>query len=143
MLFFSRSPGAWLPATTTEYTSFSVGVRSERAIDLTQGSLAAHASLWTAEDYGDCHRLAAAARVLEAGAIRYRSARDPGGGANLALLDPAGFAEAAPKIEESWHLRFVGARLIALAAFPSSLRFAFDFAEFELEAPSKSSRAAE
>jgi hypothetical protein len=134
MLFFSRSPGASLPTTTTEYTSFSAAVQAERALDLTRPPFDAAEPLWTADDYGPCQRLAAAARLIGTQAIRYRSARDPDRGANVALLDPGAFGGDGPRIEGSWHLRFVGARLTALAAFPSLQRFSFDFASFGLSA---------
>jgi hypothetical protein len=134
MRFFSRSPGTRLPMTTTEYTSFSVAVEAPRAVDLTRPPFAAHEARWTAEDYGPCQHFAAAARAIDCQAIRYRSARDAAGGANLALLDPATL-QGAPKIEETWHLRFVGERLTALAAFPSPLHFSFEFAGFGLAVP--------
>ena len=76
-----------------------------------------------------------AARAIKAQAIRYRSARDPAGGINLALLDPGAFGERVPRIEHSWHLRFVDGRLTALAAFPSPLSFSFAFEQFGLAAP--------
>ncbi|MDB5671824.1 MAG: hypothetical protein JWO25_2783 [Alphaproteobacteria bacterium] len=135
MRFFSRSPGAVLPATTTEYTSFSVPVRAERALDLTLPPFAGRTALWTSDDYRPCRQLAAAARAISAQAIRYRSARDPAGGINLALLDPSGFTAAAPRIEQSWHFRFVGASLAILASFPARDRFGFDFADFGLRPP--------
>jgi hypothetical protein len=134
MLFFSRSPGALLPTTTTEYTSFSVRVEAQ-AIDLTHPPFDRSEAQWTADDYEPCQRLAARARAIDAGAIRYKSSRDPGGGANIALLDPGAFREKVPRIDESWHFRFVDGRLSALASFPSRLGFSFDFAKFDLQPP--------
>jgi hypothetical protein len=135
MLFFSRSPGAALPGTTTEYTSFSVAVLAERALDLTRPPFDAVEALWTADDYAPCQRLATTARLIGTQALRYRSARDPAGGVNVAVLDPGVFDQGGPSIEGSWHFRFVGARLTALAAFPSPLRFSFDYASFGLREP--------
>ena len=75
-----------------------------------------------------------AARAIAAQAIRYRSARDPRG-VNLALFDPSAFRGAKPRIDETWHLRFVEGRLTALAAFPARLSFGFEFSQFGLRAP--------
>jgi hypothetical protein len=132
MLFFSRSPGIPLPGTTTEHTSFSIAVQAERVLDLTRPPFRAAEALWTADEYGPCQRLATAARSIGAQAIRYLSARDPSGGTNVALLDPGAFAAGGPQVEDSWHFRFVDGRLDALAAFPSTLRFSFAFAQFNL-----------
>lgn len=135
MRFFSRSPGTVLPKTTAEHTSFSVAVEAARTLDLTIMPFLATEADWMSDDYGRCQRLADAARKLDAQAIRYRSARDPLHLANLALLDARAFREPEPRIETSWHLRFVGEHLTALAAFPSPLRFTFDFAQFGLDPP--------
>jgi hypothetical protein len=112
-----------------------VPVAAAASLDLTRAPFAAAERLWTADDYGGCQRLATAARAIGAQAIRSKSARDPLGGTNVAILDPAVFRERAPRIEETWHLRFDGADLVALAAFPSALRFTFGFATLGLSPP--------
>jgi len=136
LLFFSRSPGFVPPSSTTEHTAFSIRVAVDRAIDLTAAPFARRQMLWTdPADYSACQRLADEARHIGAQAIRYTSARDPAHGANLALLDPAGFASATPRVTQSWHFRYEAGRLTAFAAFPSNERHIFTFGQFGLPPP--------
>jgi hypothetical protein len=136
MRFLAASPGMKLPRTTLEHLAFSVPVAVERALDLTAPPLSAGRALWTrSDDYAPCQRLAARARALDTQAIRYQAVRDPGGGVNAALIDPAGFRKPVPSSERTWHFRFAGAKLTALAALPSSERFDFTFEQFGLVAP--------
>lgn len=133
LLFFSRSPGFQPPRTTVEHSAISVPVGLERGLDLTEAPFSADASLWMhPEDYGACQVFAAAARSIDAQAIRYASVRDPEHRANLALLDPAAFAARAPKIEQTWHFRLENGTLTALAALPSNARHSFTFEQFGL-----------
>ena len=133
LLFFSRSPGFAPPTATVEFSAFSVPVAARRALDLTREPFAAQAERWRhSSDYSACQQFAAAARAIEAQAIRYESARDPAHRLNLALLDPAAFAAAEPRIEQTWHFRYEAGRLTALAAFPSEERHAFGFEDFWL-----------
>lgn len=136
MHFFSRSPGFTPPTSVVEHSAFSVSVDAPRSLDLTAAPFASRADLWTdPDDYTACQRLAAEARTVAAQAIRYRSVRDPEGKANVALLDPAAFAGRAPKIGETWLLRYEGGQMTAFAAFPSDTRFNFTFAQFGLSDP--------
>ena len=136
LLFLSRSPGIKLPATTTEYTAFSVAVSVARALDLTAPPMSRGHSAWTdPDDYSRCQALADQARKIGAQTIRYQSVRDPGGGFNVALLDPAGFRDKAPRFEQTWHYRFEFRTLVALAAFPASEAHKFSFAGFGLDPP--------
>ncbi|HOB13552.1 MAG: hypothetical protein RL702_3121 [Pseudomonadota bacterium] len=129
--FFSRSPGFTPPSTTTEYTSFSVKVRTEQALDLTAPPFAASSDLWTdPADYTACQELASAAREAGTQAIRTVSVRDPAHGCNVVLLDPVAFAERSPRRGKTWHLRFEAGQLVALAAFPSDERFVFSAGAF-------------
>lgn len=133
--FLSRSPGMALPTTTAEYAAFTVGLRVERALDLTAPPFDADAARWRdPEDYGACQRFAVAARGISAQLIRYASARRAEG-VNLALLDPAGFADREPRPANTWHLRFEQGEMVALAAFPSMKRGRFGFAGFGLAGP--------
>ncbi len=136
LLFFSRSPGFAPPASNVEHSAFTVPVRTQRLIDLTAAPFAAQARRWTdPDDYTACQALAAPARRIEAQAIRYASARDPECRANVALLDPASFAASAPKIAQTWLLRYESGRMTAFAALPSHERHDFTFAQFGLQAP--------
>lgn len=132
LVFLTRSPGLAPPTTTSEHSSFSVAVSIERGVDLADGALRRDADRWTSNDYTDCQALASAARAAGCQGIRYTSVRDPQHRANLALLDPAGFADKAPRTGSSWHLRFDGLTVIALAAFPSSRQLRFSATELGL-----------
>jgi hypothetical protein len=124
--FFARSPGFTPPTTTTEHSSFSVGVSSALVIDLTRVPFAALERSWTDPDnYTACQDLATAAREADTHVIRTFSARDATRGCNLVVLNPVAFAESRPKPGKTWHLRYEEGQLVALAALPSNQRFAF------------------
>ncbi len=133
--FFTRSPGFAPPITVSEHSSFSVAVSARRTIDLTRAPFSAAETQWLSDDYAACQTLASAARAARAQAIRYRSARDPEHRANIALLDPDGFAEARPRTGQTWHLRIERGRLLALAAFPATQSLIFTAADFGLGQP--------
>jgi hypothetical protein len=130
LLFLSRSPGMRAPRTTIEHSAFTAAIAVERALDLTEAPFVAETPKWTSNDYADCQQLASAARTVAAQAIRYQSARDPEARANVALLDPTGFASAQPRLEQTWHLRIENETVIALAAFPSELQLRFSARQF-------------
>jgi hypothetical protein len=124
--YFSRSPGFTPPSTTSEHTSFSVKVSTERGLDLTAEPFAASAELWTdPEDYTACQDLAGTAREAGTQVIRTISVRDQERSCNVVVLDPAAFAERSPRRGKTWHLRFEAGQLVALAAFPSNEQFVF------------------
>lgn len=136
LLFFSRSPGTQLPRGTIEHSAYTVRLRVERALDLTTPPLDMGRALWTDPvDYAACQRLAGEARAIGAQLIRYASVRDAAHRANVALLDPAGFADAAPKVVTTYHMRLDRRGLDMLAAFPSTERHRFAFTDFGLSAP--------
>ena len=136
MRFFSAAPGMELPTTTIERFGLSVPIAVERALDLTTDPLSRGRALWTRDkDYLPCQRFATAARSIGAQLIRYESVRDPRGGSNIALLDPAAFQRPVPYSERSWHFRFRDKRLTAFAAGESRDRFDFTFEQFDLAAP--------
>jgi hypothetical protein len=130
--FFSRSPGFTPPVTTIECSSFWVRVASDSALDITVAPFAGDEAAWMdPDDYTACQALAAEARVAATHLIRTRSVRDPAG-FNVVILDAVAFAEARTHHGKTWHLRYEGDRLIALAAFPHDDRFAFSATEFGL-----------
>lgn len=136
MLFFSRSPGFTPPTSVVEHSAFTVPVAVERMLDLTAEPFVAAADRWMElDDYTACQQFGDAARGIAAQAIRYASVREAEHRANLALLDPAGFAAAAPAIEQTWHFRYEGGHITAFAAFPSDERHSFTFARFGLTPP--------
>ena len=131
--FFARSPGFAPPTTTSEHSSFSVKVASDRALDLTLAPFAASEAQWTDRaDYAGCQELAQAAREAATQIIRTISARDPERRCNVVVLDPAAFAERRPRPGRTWHLRFEEGQLVALAAFPSRDRMTFTPEQFGL-----------
>lgn len=131
--FFSRSPGFEPPSTTSEYTSFRASVATERAIDLTLAPFEKHASNWIdPKDYTACQELATAAREVKTVLIRTQSARDPLGGCNIVVLEPAAFTRRSPRLGKTWHFRFQEGKLLALAALPSRERLEFSANGFGL-----------
>ena len=131
--FYLRSPGFAPPSATSEHTSFTVAVSTNRAIDLTRDPFVAQVALWTDPvDYAACQDLGHAAREAQVALIRTFSTRDRGQGCNVVVLTPEAFAAGQPAIRGTWHLRFEGDRLTALAAFPSEHRFVFTGADFGL-----------
>ena len=136
MRFFAAAPGTRLPETTVEHWAFSVPVKVERALDLTEPPLDAGQTSWTDPvDYGPCQQLAQQARRIGTQLIRYESVRDPPGGRNAALFDPGAFQKPVPGNAGTWHFRFAGKRLTAFAALPSRQRHDFTFEQFGLTPP--------
>ena len=136
MRFFTASPGTRLNQTTVEYLAFSVPVKVDRALDLTEPPLVAGRTSWTDPvDYGPCQQLAQQARRIGTQLIRYESVRDPATGRNAALFDPGAFQKPVPNSAGTWHFRFAGRKLTAFAALPSRQRHDFTFEQFGLTPP--------
>jgi hypothetical protein len=135
LLFFSRSPGFVPSSTVVEHSAFTVPLKVTRTLDLTTPCFAQDAAIWMHPlDYGPCQMFADHARRLDTQAIRYASVRDPDHRANLALLDPTGFANALPNIEQTWHFRYEAGLMTSFAAFPSDERYTFALTDFGLAA---------
>jgi hypothetical protein len=131
--FFSRSPGFDPPRTTSEHSSFSAKVASDRVIDLTEPPFTSMAAAWVApDDYTACQDLTARAREVDTHIIRTVSVRDTEHRCNVVLLDPAAFTDRSPTPGKTWHLRIEEGRLIALAAYPSKDQFVFTAKGFGL-----------
>ncbi len=142
LLFFSRSPDFKPPSNTVEHSAFTVPLKIARALDLTARPFAAQAVTWMhPTDYTACQDFADQARRIDAQLIRYTSVRDPDHGANLALLDPAGFARATPSIEQTWHFRYEAGTMTAYAAMPSDQRFSFSMTQFGISTVGRLSEA--
>jgi hypothetical protein len=126
LLFFAESPETPWPINPAEYTAFAAEYATGRAIDLMRRPFHAGASSWAdPTEYGDCQRLADAAREAAVDVIRYRSVRDPRKGINLALLGCRAFARPEPTAFQTWrvYIRDVGVQAICEAP---RLRIAFD-----------------
>lgn len=110
----------------TRHTLFSARYRGTRCIQLQAPPCAEHQPvLRHPSDYGPTQRLGRALREAGIELIQYRSARDPAGGLNLALFDPAALASRRPENPEPWlcetradRVVFSGPRGQAVQTFP-------------------------
>lgn len=119
LLFHAESPDIPLPDGAADYTAFAVAVATPLALDLGAGRLAADAARWThPTDYAPCQALADTAREIGVEAIRYLSVRDPGGGANLAVLSCRAFQNPAPVERRTWRIRVTRSGAQAIREYP-------------------------
>lgn len=117
--FFLDSPATKRPENPQERTAFRIDAATENAIDLTKPRLDQDAADWThMTNYVPCQDLADAARAAGIEAIRYRSVRDPIGGANLALLCPAAFRQITPDVIETWRVFLRPTSVVAVREIP-------------------------
>ncbi|PWK69885.1 RES family NAD+ phosphorylase [Aminobacter sp. AP02] len=130
LLFFSESPETPWPSDAAEYTAFAAAIKTTRTTDLTVSPLAKDKDAWThPTDYAACQQLADAAREAGVEVIRYRSVRDPAGGANLALLTCRVFTKPAPTERQTWRIRLGPSGVQAICEFPE-MRIGFDRTSF-------------
>lgn len=115
--FFADSPDTPWPQNASEYTAFSVEVRSERAIDVAAFLSGERADILDPSDYSAGQEFSEKSREAEIELIKYPSVRDPGHHANLAILTPAAFAKSVPTGRQTWriYLDSNGARAICEA----------------------------
>jgi hypothetical protein len=126
LLFFAESPDTPWPANPAEYTAFAAQYATRCALDLTEKPLSSHAAQWShPTDYSHCQTLADNARLATIDVIRYRSARDPGKGFNLALLSCRVFTKAKPIKRQTWRLHLDASGAKAIREAPRS-GIAFD-----------------
>lgn len=126
LLFFAELPATPWPANPSDYTGFSVAVRTGSALDLTKPPLDAGRSAWRDPvDYGPCQALAEAARAAGADLIRYASVRDPEARASAAVLACAAFAEFYPLDYQTWRIGVGAQGAYALCDVPRE-RLEFD-----------------
>lgn len=105
-LFFAESPQTRWPDNAAEYTAIGARIKTPSALDLTTAPLDRDKDAWTHRtDYAACQDLADTARGASLEVIRYMSVRDPGGGANLAVLECKAFEEPRPVARRSWRIR--------------------------------------
>lgn len=106
LLFHAESPDTPFPDDAAEYTAFSARLTTPLALDLSAGALARDRARWADPvDYTACQDLADTARGIGVEVIRYRSVRDPGRGANLAVLSCRAFAAPLPVERQGWRIR--------------------------------------
>lgn len=119
VLFYAESPSVPFPDGAADYTAFCADLDTAAALDLTAGRLAADAAHWRhLTDYDACQSLAETARGIGAQVIRYGSVRDPGQGANLAVLTCAAFAAPHPRDRQTWRIRIGRSGVQALRDHP-------------------------
>lgn len=105
-LFFAESPQTPFPDDAADYTAFSADLHANRALDLIAEPLVRDAVHWTdPTNYAACQDLADAARAAGVELIRFRSVRDLGANANLAVLTCRAFASREPVERQTWRLR--------------------------------------
>jgi hypothetical protein len=104
-LVFLEGTAADLAPLDVPVTLFRAAVQGRRGIDLLRPPFDAHESeLASPTDCGAAQRLGRQARADGCDLLRARSARDPEPGVNVAVLDPAAFAEPRPIDSQSWAL---------------------------------------
>jgi len=119
LLFFADPPGKPWPVNASEYTAFSVAFKTTAGLDLTRPPLNRDGPLWTNRtDYRACQELADHARAAGGHALRYESARDPLGGANVAVLTCRAFASRKPIGRQTWRLHLGAHGVRAICDFP-------------------------
>lgn len=135
LLFFLASPGTPLPRNPQERTAFRVPVAASATLDLTAPPLLRDRALWVQpSEYGPCQDLADLARAAGLAAIRYESVRDPGRGANLALLAPTALAAPMPMQLETWRVLLRRDRVDAVREMPRTA-LSFRYADWAAADP--------
>ena len=89
------------------------------SVDLTLPPLSKDADIWMhPTDYAPCQQLADRARTAGVDLIKYRSARDPDRGLNLAILSCGAFVKHEPVSRQSWRIQLSAGGVRALCEFP-------------------------
>jgi RES domain len=119
LLFFAESPATPWPVNPAEYTGFSSAARTSRSLDLARPPIDADKELWRHPvDYAPCQAVAEAGREAGAEILRYGSVRDPQGGACVAVLTCAAFAEREPLAFQTWRIGVGENGAYAIREFP-------------------------
>jgi hypothetical protein len=102
-LLFLQGTATDLGRLEVDVSVFRVPVRTRRGVDLTRVPFGSHVTrISSPVRYDKSQALGAAMREAGVEAFRFRSARDPGGGVNLALFTPRAFAAKRPEQPETW-----------------------------------------
>lgn len=103
-LLFLEGTHAALEPVSTALTSFTVRMRSDRAIDLASPPFSAHAAeISSPVSYSASQALGRAMRDAQVELFRFPSARDAEQGTNVGAFSPAVFHQATPQHVERWH----------------------------------------
>ena len=118
-LFYAESPETPFPKDAAQYTAVGVQLKAAVAIDLTGGRLAEDRDEWEHPTrYDACQDIENAARAMSCELIRYRSVRDPGRRAAVAVLECAAFAEVRPSRHQTWRVRLSRGGAVAACEHP-------------------------
>lgn len=102
-LLFLEGTAADLGPLVLEFSAFRVPVRTGKGVDLCRPPFDALRERIAAPNrYDETQALGAAMREAGVEAFRYPSARDRGGGANVALFSPRAFGASVPETPEAW-----------------------------------------
>ena len=102
-LVFLEGTAADLGPITVEISAYRVPLRTRRGVDLARAPFSGHErSISSPSRYDESQALGAAMRAAGVAAFRFRSARDPGRGTNVALFTPRAFAAKRPGGLETW-----------------------------------------
>jgi hypothetical protein len=121
LLFFADAPTIPWPLNAGEYTVFSVGYRSDAALDLTRPRLLRDRPLWThPTNYEACQTLAERARAADVAIIRYASVRAQSDSTarNVALLACRAFSGRSPTSRQTWRFFFANQGVRAICDRP-------------------------
>jgi len=131
-LVFLEGTRADLGTVASWHTAFTAAGRSDRGIDLTRKPFDRHrAAISSPSSYGESQAIGAAMREAGVELFRYRSARDTGGGINVAAFTPSVFGTARPRDFETWHCSADRARVeFVKRDWSTRQSFAFERAQF-------------
>lgn len=134
VLLFLEGTEANLDPLTRPLTVFQVRVSTKKGVDLTKAPFDRHVeAVSSPRTYRESQPLGAAMRAAGVAAFRFKSARDPDGGANLGLFEPV-FTSKKPINAEQWICTATRAR-VELKPGPAVMRSRTSFARdtFEVE----------
>lgn len=132
-LLFLEGTKADLGTVTVELSGFQAAIRTRRGVDLTKPPFAPHASRISSKtSYATSQRLGRALRKSGVEVALYLSARDAGGGKNVALFEPA-FGRRTPSALSTWTCTATRRRVeISKKDVLHKQRYAFERAQFEV-----------
>ncbi|MGB8818043.1 MAG: RES family NAD+ phosphorylase, partial [Rhizobiaceae bacterium] len=128
LLFFAESPATPFPDQPTDFSAFSVSIKTASALDLSKPEND-NPALRSLTDYAPCQALADRARAAGLEAIRAISVRDPAKGYNLVVLTPRAFASKKPKSWATWRIKVGPHGVSALCDYPAA-RMSFNHDTF-------------
>ena len=103
-MLFLEGTTADLGAVTTQLTAFRVNARTLRGVDLTRPPFAAHRRIIASPvSYKATQALGRAMRDAGVELFRFPSARDRGGGSNVAAFTAEVFGRSRPRDLQTWH----------------------------------------